>query len=145
MTQEVLTLNKNGIWLADGEEITHEPTRKLFARSLKLDENGWLIRIGHETKRIVVEDTAFFVQRIDGSPEQGFLLSLSDGSKEQLNPKTLKYQPGRLTCRIGSSGYEAKFLFAPYSEILSFLEQDSQGYFLTLRTPSGVERISLGR
>src|SRR4051794_32128958 len=76
--REVIVLTRNGVWLADGTEITHEPTAKLFARSLKKDERGYYLHIGRETKTIEVEDTAYFVTRIDGSPFEGFQLSIND-------------------------------------------------------------------
>jgi hypothetical protein len=136
--REVLILTKNGIWLADGSEITHEPTRKLFARSLKHDEKGWFLAIGRETKRIQVEDTAFFVTRVDAAANGELTLSLSDSTQEVLDPSTLRYAPGRLSCRLHSQ-FEAKFLSAPYAEIMQGLLEDESGYFLRL----GSEKIVL--
>jgi hypothetical protein len=136
--REVLILTKNGVWLADGSEITHEPTRKLFARSLKHDEKGWFLAIGRETKRIQVEDTAFFVTRIDTAANGDSILSLSDSTQEVLHPSTLRYAPGRLSCRLQSQ-FEAKFMSAPYAEIMRGLEEDESGYFLRL----GREKIVL--
>src|SRR5690242_17598119 len=94
---EVIVISRDGVWLADGHEITHEPTRKLFARSLFKDAEGYLLKIGRETKRIQVEDTAFFVRLIEGDPAEGYELSLSDDSRARLDPETLRYRPGRLT------------------------------------------------
>ena len=131
-SSEVLSLTKNGIWLSDGEEITHEPTRRLFARSLKKDEHGYFIQVGREWKRVAVEDTAYFVTRISGSYEKGFELHLSDETHEPLKPETLEYKPGRLVCRI-ANGEEARFLRAPYFELLHDLEEDQKSYFLVLR------------
>jgi hypothetical protein len=134
---EILVLTRNGLWLADGEEITHEPTRRLFSRSLKQDEGGWFIHIGNETKYVQVEDTAFFVQRLSGTPETGFELDLSDETHERLDFKSLRYQPGRLTCRLHDreetcGAPEAKFLPVAYRDLLQHLEEDPEGYFLTL-------------
>jgi hypothetical protein len=136
--REVIVVNKDGIWLADGSEITHEPTRRLFARSLKKDSEGYFLSIGRETKRIVVEDTAYFVERIvknaDSKIENADVsLHLSDGTQETLDPGTLRYSPGRLTCRIKNGSDEAKFLRGPYYEILRDLESDqgtAKTYFL---------------
>ena len=33
--KEVIILSKNGLWLSDGQEITHEATRKIFSTNLK--------------------------------------------------------------------------------------------------------------
>ena len=122
--REVIVLTQDGIWIADGSEITHEPTRRLFARSLKKDAEGYFLSIGRETKRIEVQDTAYFVERfVTDSP---LTIHLSDGTQEILDPSTLKYSPGRLTCRIKNSTEEAKFLRVPYYEILRDLEESSE-------------------
>ena len=131
---EVIRLTANGIWIADGHEITHDPTRKLFARSLFKDEQGYYLHIGRETKRIEVEDTAYFVHRVDGNPADGFELWLNDEARERLDPSTLSYRPGRLSCRIERRGdpEQAKFLHAAYFDLLKHLEEDASSYFLTI-------------
>ncbi len=133
---EVIILTRNGVWLADGTEISHEPTRRLFAKSLKKDAAGYFLSIGRETKRITVEDTAYFVHRIDGSPNAGFELWINDETHEKLVPSTLEYRPGRLVCRIKSGAKEgaekAKFLHAAYFDLLKSLEEDSKSYFLKI-------------
>lgn len=130
---EVIVLNRNGLWLSDGQEISHEPTRRLFAKILKRDAQGYFLQIGRETKRITVEDTAYFIHRIDGSPERGFELWLNDETRERLEPSTLSYRPGRLACRIKSGQEEAKFLHAPYFDLLQHLEENRDGYFLKIQ------------
>jgi hypothetical protein len=133
---EVITLTKEGVWMADGSEITHVPTRKLFARSLKRDRDGYCLEIGRETKRIEVEDTAYFVERMEGHDAQ-----ISDGTQEKIDPLTLTYQPGRLTARIKGGAEEAKFLRGPYHEFLRDLEQDEEGFFLVIAG----QRVRLGK
>lgn len=141
--REVIILTKNGIWLADGTEITHEPTRRLFAKSLKKDENGYFLEIGRETKRIEVEDTAYFVHRLDGDPISGYVLWLSDETQEKLKPETISYRPGRLSCGIKSNQEEAKFLHAPYFDLLKSLQEDKTSYFLEFGTGASQIRIQL--
>jgi hypothetical protein len=140
---EVITLSKHGIWIADGNEITHDPTRRLFARSLKKDADGYYLHIGRETKRIQVEDTAYFVQRIDGNPKDGYQLSLNDETQEKLDPKTLAYRPGRLCCRIKGTEEEAKFLHSAYFDILKNLQEDSSSYYLEFGSDSSLVRVKL--
>jgi hypothetical protein len=129
---EVLLLTREGVWLADGEEISHDPTRRLFAKSIRRDEKGYFIHVGHEFKRIEVEDTAFFVQRLEGSPEAGYRAILSDETEEPVDPRSLTYRPGRLTCRVKAGEEEARFLRSPYFEILRHLEEDDATYFVRL-------------
>lgn len=127
---EVIRLSKNGVWLSDGIEIDHEQTVKMFAKSLRRDAEGYYLQIGRETKRIEVEDTAYFVTRIEGTPQAGIELWLSDESREFLDPTTLEYRPGRLTCRIKGGTETAKFLHAAYFDLLKDLEEDDSCYLL---------------
>ena len=143
--REVIRLTKNGVWIADEVEISHEPTRRLFARSLKKDEEGYTLHIGRETKRIEVEDTAYFVQRIDGDPTHGYTLTISDETQETLDPKTLNYRPGRLICRIKSNQEEAKFLYPAYFDLLKNLEEDSNHYYLEFGLAASRLRIHLAK
>ena len=129
---ETITLSKDGIWLSDGIEITHGPTRRLFSKSLSRDSSGVYLKIGRESKKIVVEDTCYFVTRIEGSPASGYQLFCNDETSEHLLPDTLKYSPGRLTCKIKGGAEEAKFLRNPYFDLLQHLEEDQDGYFLKL-------------
>src|SRR5262245_42254867 len=124
---EELVLSLNGVWLSNGEEVTHEETVRAFHRHLGKDEDGWFIRIGRDFKRVRVEDTAYFVTRIEGAPAQGYRVFLSNGATEPLNAQTLNYRPGRLVCRL-RSGDEAKFLSVPYVELLKHLEEDQNSY-----------------
>ncbi len=129
---ETITLSKEGKWLSDGEEITHQATVEAFFRNLARDDRGYFIQIGTNSKRVEIEDTAYFVVGIEGTPHEGCELRLSDGTKVGLDPATLRYAPGRLTCRVMTriGEEEAKFLRASYFELLSYLQEDDQGYFL---------------
>lgn len=140
---EIIRLTRNGIWIADGHEITHEPTRRLFAKSVQRDKNGYFLKIGRETKRIEVEDTAYFVHRVDRTPDGSIELLINDETREVLDPSTLAYKPGRLTCGLhrGDRGEEAKFLHSAYFDLLRDLQEDGSGYFLQI----GKSKIILSR
>ncbi len=141
--REVIRITRHGVWLADGDEITHEPTRRLFARSLKKDEEGYFLQIGREEKAIEVEDTAYFVTRIFGNPNEGYTLQISDETTERLIPTTLRHQPERLTCQIKNGQETAKFLRNPYLELLNELSQDTEGYYLEFTDNQSKLRIKL--
>ncbi|MGE0614347.1 MAG: DUF1285 domain-containing protein [Bacteriovoracia bacterium] len=129
---ERIVLNRDGVWLADGTEITHEGTRRLFARSLRLEPDGWWLIVGRERKQIEVADTPYFVERIEGAPERGYVLFLNDETSEPLDPASLAYKPGRLSCRAKGE-FTAKFLRAPYFDLLKHLQEDDHHYYLTLQ------------
>jgi hypothetical protein len=137
--RETIRLSKNGTWLSDGVEITHEVTRRAFAKNLKKDKEGYFISIGRETKRIIVEDTAYFVLSLEGSPTQGYVLRMNDETSEALIPETLKYTPGRLTCLVKEKNEEARFLHPAYFDLLSQLQEDESQYYLNISTPAALQ------
>lgn len=142
---EVIVLTKNGTWIADGTEISHEPTRRLFAKSLKKDQKGYTLHIGRETKQIQVEDTAYFIHRVDGSAEDGYKVWINDETQENLDPSTLKYQPGRMTCKIKGGTEDAKFLHAAYFDLLKGLKQDSTSYYLEFGKAAKPVKVNLSK
>jgi hypothetical protein len=133
---EDLILTRNGVWLSNAEPITHERTLQAFSRNLYRCQEGFEIRIGQERKTVHVEDTIYFVQSIDGLPELGFSLRLNDGRTLELDPTTLKYSPGRLTCSVPhpneGTHEDAKFLSNAYHELLRHIETDARGFFITI-------------
>ena len=133
---ERLVLSKDGLWLSNGQEITHEGTVRAFFRNLHPDDSGnWRVRIGPEEKSVELEDTPAFVQSLEGSAEHGYqlvLLGADEQLREPLAPLTLQYTAGRLTCRL-RSGWEARFLHAAYHEILRHIQQDTEGYYLKIK------------
>jgi hypothetical protein len=133
---EELILTRNGVWLSNGEPITHERTLLAFSRNLFRCKEGFEIRLGNEKKSVHVEDTLYFIEAVDGVPELGFTLKLNDGREVELEAETLRYQPGRLTCRVlhpnENTHEEAKFLTRAYYEILKSVESGEQGFFIRI-------------
>jgi hypothetical protein len=133
---EQIILTKNGVWLSNGEEITHGGTVRAFSRNVFRCTDGYEIRLGTEHKTIHVEDTIYFVTGLDGSAEIGFNLILNDGRTVELDPKTLQYKPGRLTARVADPNNEtieeAKFLSNAYYELLKYVEHEKDGFCITI-------------
>ncbi|NDG84076.1 MAG: hypothetical protein EBX52_03440 [Proteobacteria bacterium] len=133
---EDLILTRNGVWLSNGEEITHEKTMLAFSRNLYRCKDGFEIRIGSERKTVHVEDTLYFVTGIEGDPAIGYTLRLNDGRLVNLEPETLRYGPGRLTCSVShpneGTHEEARFLSPAYYGILNHLESDPDGFRITI-------------
>ncbi len=133
--RETIRLTKNGVFLSDGEEITHARTVEGFHRFLGRDEAGYFIRIGSDFKRIEVEDTARFVIDIDWrgtAGEEVVELTLASGERERLDPTSLAYLPDRLTCRVKGGTEEAKFLRKPYLELLMHALAERDGYAIKI-------------
>jgi hypothetical protein len=131
MTED-LVLTKFGQWLSNGEPITHAGTVALFFRILRRDEDGYFLEIGREHKRVEVEDTPQFVVRILGDLDRSPELEFSDGAVEALDPARLRYSHSlqRLIIHRAKDGIVARFLHAPYHEILQRAEPQGDGYAL---------------
>jgi hypothetical protein len=133
---EDLILTKNGLWLSNGEEITHERTCLAFSKNLFRCKEGFEIRLGPERKNVHVEDTLYFVTAMEGEPSLGFTLTLNDGRQVELDATTLSYRPGRLTCKVyhpnEQTHEEAKFLTSAYYELLKYLDNSVNGFFVTI-------------
>lgn len=133
---ENIILTKNGVWLSNDEEITHEGTILAFSRNIYRCKEGFEIRLGRENKTIHVEDTLYFITSIQGAQELGFTIRTNDQRIGELDPTTLQYKPGRLTCRIPDPktgmNEEAKFLSAAYHEILKDIVFDGKNYSITV-------------
>jgi hypothetical protein len=133
---EDLILNRNGVWLSNGEEVTHERTCQAFAKNLFRCKDGFEIRLGPEKKSIHVEDTIYFVTSMLGDPDLGFELTLNDGRKVELKSETLHYRSGRLTCKVyhpnEQTHEEAKFLTTAYYELLKYIEKNDEGFLIVI-------------
>ncbi|MGK5089346.1 hypothetical protein WDW86_17480 [Bdellovibrionota bacterium FG-2] len=125
-----LLLSKEGLWFIDGGEITHARTLEVLNKNLYRTPEGIFVQIGREQAWIDVEDTIYFVVSLEGTPDTGFKLTLSDETQEELDPTTLIYSNERLVCRVKGGLEEAKFLRGPYHEILKHVIEGEKGYIL---------------
>ena len=132
---EKITLKRDGTWMADGVEITHEQTRDLFFKAIHWDgaEKQYYLEVGYERIFIEVEDTPFFVTSLEGHAA-----SFSDFTEAPLRADKLTYENGSLY-HLRDDGQRARFLSAAYYDILKGLQEDERFYFLTI---SG-ERVNL--
>ncbi len=137
---EVIRLTREGIFLSNGEEITHERTVEAYHRFLGRDDESYFIQIGRDFKRIEVEDTAYFVRavRFEGvGSDEHVTLSLLGGTEERLDPATLAYRDGRLSCEVRahlnqSRRERALFLRAAHTEFLLRVLEEGDHYILSL-------------
>ncbi|MBI3557966.1 MAG: DUF1285 domain-containing protein [Deltaproteobacteria bacterium] len=135
---EKIVLKKDGTWVADGIEITHEQTCALFYKAIHWDptEKKFCLKVGYETIFIEVEDTPHFVSSLElGAKPRA---TLASAATIALQAARLKYEYGNLYLRL-DDGLRAKFLSAPYYDLMSLLEEDDEFYFLTI----SAERVNL--
>ena len=123
-----LVLHHDGRFTHEGVPILHPRLRAAFDRAVRYlpDEDRFVVQIGRFRGQIEVEEAAFFVRDFDAATGE---LSLSDASREPLDPATLRLSPrdGALLCAVKRelvppAGLLARFLHAAQAELLAAVE-----------------------
>ncbi len=131
-----ISFRKDGAWYADDERIRNSRIQLLFSRSLRRDDRqgapdlprytGWLLDVGVDRQPVLVEDTPLVVTGVDGSPDDGFVVSTNDGESGPLDCASLVIGHGDvLYCTVdrGERGLlPARFGRPAYYRIARFVE-----------------------
>jgi len=135
----LIFIDKEGRWYHQGAEMIHREVIRLFYQNMVLSPEGrYLINWENALCYVEVEDTAFVVMRVsydEGSQRQTtrFQLSLSDDTKETLEPDTLRVGKDHvLYCRVKSGIFPARFNRAAYYQLAEYIEEKNGAYFLPL-------------
>jgi hypothetical protein len=124
-----LSVDDEGRFLHRGEPIAHARTLEVLWRSLEAASGGrWLVRVGRESAYVTVAETPWIVRGVvadDGAAPP--VLLVSDGSREPLDPGTLRLgDDGVLRCAI-SRGRAARFGRSAQIALGMMLEEDPPG------------------
>ncbi len=136
----LIHIDKEGRWTHKGAEMTRQDLIQLFYRNMELDQEAGQYLINWQgTKCYVdVEDTAFVVTRAafeekTGNGKPGFVLHLSDGTKENLLPETLCTGDRHvLYCRIKNMTFPARFLRPAYYQLAEYVDEENGNYVIRL-------------
>jgi hypothetical protein len=132
-----LRLHHDGRWSHEGQPIRHARLRAAFDRSVRFlpEEGKYVVQLGRFRGEIEVEEAGFFVREVDLAEGT---LRLSDGSREPLDPASLRVSPidGALLCLVkrglAPAGVAARFLPAAQSELLQAAEEADEGLVLRI-------------
>lgn len=123
-----IRIDAEGTWFYRGAEMTRRDIVQLFYQNLVTDGAGrYFIRLGNQAYPVEVEDTPFVVQDIVASQEEkAFLLKISDGSEEQLEPETFRIGENNVPyCTIRNGLSRARLSKAAYYRLADRLHYDS--------------------
>lgn len=143
---EKITLKNDATWMADGIEITHDQTREVFFRSIHWDEaeSQYYLEVGYERIFIEVEDTPYFVMALEHRGTT-LIAQLSNHAEQALDAERLSYVDRKLYLAT-HDGQRAKFLSAPYYDLLSDLKEDGSHYFIEVNGKrANLSAVSRGR
>jgi hypothetical protein len=132
-----LRLHHDGRWSHEGQPIRHARLRAAFDRSVRFlpEESKYVVQLGRFRGEIEVEEAGFFVREVDLAEGT---LRLSDGSRELLDPATLRVSSidGALLCLVkrdlAPEGLPARFLAGAQSELLQAAEETGEGAVLRI-------------
>lgn len=132
-----LVLHHDGRWSHEGQPIRNRRLREHFDRSVRYlpAEGKYVVTLRHFRGEIQVEEAAFFVRAVDLETGQVWL---SDGSREPLDPASLRSSPidGALLCSVkrdlAAGGLPARWDHGAHAELLQAVEETEQGLALRL-------------
>jgi hypothetical protein len=135
----MIFIDKEGRWFHKGAEMIHRDTILLFYQHMSLDSQGrYVITLEGERCYVEAEDTPFIVRRARftdsvRADRSGYILSLNDGTEENLSPETLTVGADNvLYCKVKEYTFPARFDRPAYYQLAQHIEEREGVYFLPL-------------
>jgi hypothetical protein len=129
-----ISFRKDGNWYSDEERIDNPRIALLFSQSIKQNPDGsYYLQVAEERASITVEDTPYVIKAIEPTAndgKSGFMLTLSDDTREALDPATLEVGADNvLYAKVKGGEYRARFLRPAYYHLSANFEADGSGRF----------------
>ena len=122
-----LRIDRDGGWTHEGEEVEHEGILASLREGLQVDAAGHFLQIGPVRVPVEVDDAPFAVVRFEAAGD-GFVLWLIDGSREALDPATLRLGQGDVPyCRVKGGRFDARFSRAAAWQLLQHVDGPPDG------------------
>ena len=140
-----ISIDKDGLWYYNGRQIIHPTVLRLFNDGLsQIDDGTYVLEVEGDRATVEVEDAPIVVRSVMPVENQddelvGFILALSDETKEALDPETLcineKNIPYCIVKREGlnaTRGLSARFASKAYYTLAEYIRHDEDGdtYFI---------------
>jgi hypothetical protein len=137
-----LTVNREGEWLHEGQEITHPGILANLMRNLCRDATGYFIQAGPVRVPVEVADVPFVVVRVEvvGSVLR---LIVNDGAEEPLDPATLRLTAAGIPyCWIKDGQFEARLSRAAAYQLGQLIDYDGATGAAVLKVAGRTYRVS---
>ncbi len=124
-----IRLDAEGRFWHAGEQVRHPGMQAAFATWIRRhpDDGRYILCNGYDWSYFTVDDAPYVVRGLEESAS-GLTLALSDGSREPLDPGTLRLgEQGALYCRVKGGAYDARFTPGAQTAVLPFLAEDEAG------------------
>ncbi|KIX13503.1 DUF1285 domain-containing protein [Dethiosulfatarculus sandiegensis] len=128
-----IQVNNNGELLHNGAPLVHPGIIELIYQSVHLDEDGvYYLYMDGKKCQLEVADTFFVITRVD-IKDDNLVLTVSDGSKQELDPASLYIGKDEvLYCRVHEGRFPARFQRAAYYQITDWVKETEAGFALSL-------------
>lgn len=120
----------DGVWYADGEPIDNPRIARLFSQSVVRapEGDGYMLRVGDETARIIVDDTPYVVTGVSAGDR--LVVTLNDGSTEDVAPESLRLGDNNVFyCRVKAGRESARFLRPAHYQLAEHIGETAAGEF----------------
>jgi uncharacterized protein len=122
-----LRIDRDGGWFHEDDEVSHEGILASLREGLQVDGAGHFLQIGTVRVPVEVDDAPFTVVRFQAEGD-GWVLWLIDGSREALDPATLRLGRGDVPyCRVKGGRFEARFSRAAAWQLLQHVDAAQAG------------------
>ncbi|MBH25061.1 MAG: hypothetical protein CMH57_11525 [Myxococcales bacterium] len=131
---ESIRLDAEGTWWHRGALFENPKLIHLFHGSVGRTEGGtWVLEIPPFTYPIEVEDTGFFVKRLEFDEDgERVRLHLLGGAVEELDPDTLVADDRGMTCRIKQGRFRARLTRGAYYALTEHVTEEGGDFLLSL-------------
>jgi hypothetical protein len=115
-----------------GAPLIHPGILELIYESVHLEDGLYVLRMGKQVCQLEVEDTFFVVARAELAGE-AVTLTLSDGSRETMDPASLWIGAGEvLYCLVKQGRFPARLLRPAYYQVAELVAEGPEGFALEL-------------
>lgn len=128
-----LVFTKDGVWLHNGEPITHAGIADYFSSRLRYsrEHQTYVVAAEGRSVRAVVEDTPVVVRTLAGDAETGWTALLSGGKTESLQCGTLSVTgAGEWYCLTGPEGTRTRLLRPAIQHLAPSVEEEEGRFVL---------------
>ncbi len=128
----LIQVDENGKLFHDGAPMIHPGILELIYESVYFEDGIYFLKVGKQSCQLEVADTFHVVTRAEFA-DSGVELTISDGSTESLDPRSLWIGNGEvLYCMIKDGKFPARFLRQAYYQITERLVEHDGGFALDI-------------
>ena len=124
-----IVLDGEGQFWHEGERVLHRGMQRAFSCWIARhpDDGRYVLSNGYDWSYFRVDDVPFFVNGVLGKADR-LMLSLSDGSEEELSPETLRTGAREaIYCRVKGQRFDARFSPSAQASLVAYVATTPEG------------------